>query len=38
MTNLSLTIYSFACFNSFVPCLVNIRAEVQAEVATQVQQ
>ena len=30
--------YSFSCFASFVPCLVNVRAEVQAEVATQVEQ
>ena len=30
--------YSFSCFTSFVPCLVNVRAEVQAEVANQVEQ
>ena len=32
------TIYSFSCFVSFVPCLVNVRAEEQAEVATQTAQ
>ena len=32
------TLSSFSCFASFVPCLVNDRAEVQAEVATQVEQ
>ena len=32
------TFYSFSCSASFVPCLVNVRAGVQAEVATQVEQ
>ena len=32
------TTYSFFCFASFVPCLVNVRAKVPAEVATQVEQ
>ena len=32
------TIYSFSCFAFFVHCLVNVRAEVQAEVANHVEQ
>ena len=32
------TIYSFSCFASFVHCLVNVRAEVQAETANHVEQ
>ena len=32
------TIYSLSGFASFVPSLVNFRAELQAEVATQVEQ
>ena len=30
------TIYSFSCFAFFVPSLVDVRAEVQAELATKV--
>ena len=38
ISKIQFTIYSFSCFASFVPCLVNDSAEVQAEVATQVTQ
>ena len=37
-STIHITIYFFSCFASFVPCLVNVHAVVQAEVATQVEQ
>ena len=37
ISKIHFTIYSFSCFASFVPCLVNDSAEVQSEV-TQVKQ